>query len=152
MYRMLDRGKLIFCERMQLIMSVFLPSGLVLPGLVLPVFPWLVFTTQRSSLVTKSSWTPKSWTTPDTVIFPAFQVLRLHCQVNTVLEGSILVVENLSMLHILVHRFFMSPPEQLDATGVEACSVAGDWRGGAPLEQRHGGGGTAASLFCACKR
>ena len=72
-----------------------------------------------------------------TLILVVLPLLRRHCQVGAFLEGSVIVLEDLSMLHISMLFLSVFLPEHHDSTGVETCRVAGHWRGGGLLEQRH---------------
>jgi len=48
-----------------------------------------------------------------------------------------MVGEDLSMFNVLMDLLSITPPEYQGSVRVETCSMAGDWRGGSPLEERH---------------
>ena len=70
---------------------------------------------------------------------PVFRCDWWKVQVNTHLEGSIVVGEDLSVVHLLMKLLSIFPPDEWGSVRVETCSEAADWRGGSLLEERHWG-------------
>ena len=70
---------------------------------------------------------------------PVFRCDWWKLQVNTHLEGSIVVGEDLSVVHLLMKLLSIFPPDEWGSVRVETCSEAADWRGGSLLEERHRG-------------
>ena len=73
------------------------------------------------------------------VLAPVFSGEWGDVQVHAHLEGSVVVGQDLSVVHVVVKLLSVSGPEHEGSVRVETCSVAADWRGGGLLEQRHWG-------------
>lgn len=70
---------------------------------------------------------------------PVFRCDGLNIQIDTCVEGPIMVWDYFSFFHTIINLFTIFPPEHHDPVRIETCSMAADWRGRSILEERHWG-------------
>lgn len=81
-----------------------------------------------------------TWELENTVVPPPVVSFdQWHVQVHTHLEGSIMVVQELTVVHLLVDLLSIFPPEDGGSVRVETCGKAADWRRGSLLQEKHRG-------------